>query len=37
MKVLGIIPVASDILDKLLIIYSAFIKYWKKTGNSVRQ
>jgi hypothetical protein len=30
MKLLGIINVGSDIMDQLLITFSAFIRYWKK-------
>jgi len=33
-KLLGIINVDFDATDKLLIIYSAFVKYLRKNGNS---
>jgi hypothetical protein len=36
-KLLGIISVDFDVTDQLLIIYSAFVKYLKKNGNTKRQ
>ena len=37
MKLLGIINVDSDATGRLLIIYSAFIKYLRKNGNTMKQ
>jgi len=36
-NLLGIISVDFDIADKLLIIYSAFVKYLRKNVNTMRQ
>jgi hypothetical protein len=36
-KLLGIINVDFDATDKLLIIYSAFTKYLRRNGNTIRQ
>jgi hypothetical protein len=36
-KLLGIISVDFDVTGQLLIIYSAFVKYLKKNGNTMRQ
>ena len=32
-KLLGIISVDSDARGRLLIVYFAFVKYWRKNGN----
>jgi hypothetical protein len=37
MKLLGIINMGSDITDELLIRFSAFIRYWRKNGSTMRQ
>ena len=37
MKLLGIISVDFDVTGQLLIIYSAFIRYLRKNGNTMRQ
>jgi hypothetical protein len=36
-KVLGILRVDFDATDQLLIIYSAFVKYLRKSGNRMKQ
>ena len=36
-KILGIINVDSDATGRLLIIYFAFVKYWRKNGNTMKQ
>jgi len=36
-ELLGIISVVFDATGQLLIIYSAFIKYLKKIGNTIKQ
>ena len=36
-KLLGIINVDSDTKGHLLIIYSVFVKYLRKNGNTMRQ
>jgi hypothetical protein len=36
-KLLGIIKVDSDAISQLLIIYSVFVKYLRKNGNTMRQ
>jgi len=36
-KYLGIINVDFDATGKLLITYSAFVKYLRKTGNTTKQ
>jgi len=36
-ELLVIINVDSDATGGLLIIYSAFVKYWRKNGNTVKQ
>jgi hypothetical protein len=36
-KLLGSISVDLDVMGQLLIIYSAFIKYLRKNGSTVRQ
>ena len=36
-KLLGIINVDSDAISQLLIIYSVFVKYLRKNGNTMRQ
>jgi hypothetical protein len=36
-KLMGIISVDFDVTVRLLIIYSAFVKYFKKNGNTRRQ
>jgi hypothetical protein len=36
-KLLGIINVDFDVTGQLLIIYSAFVKYLRKYGNTMRQ
>jgi hypothetical protein len=35
-KLLGIISVDFDVAGQLLIIYSAFVKYLRKNGNTMR-
>jgi hypothetical protein len=37
MKLLGIISVGFDITDRLLIRFSAFVRYWRKDGSTMRQ
>jgi hypothetical protein len=37
MKLLGIINVDSDVIDQLLIRFSAFVRYWRKNGSTMRQ
>jgi hypothetical protein len=37
MKLLGIINVDFYATDQLLIIYSAFVKYWRINGNTTKQ
>jgi hypothetical protein len=37
MKLLGITSVGFDITDQLLIRFSAFVRYWRKNGSTVRQ
>jgi hypothetical protein len=36
-KLLGIISLGFDITGQLMIVYSAFVKYFRKNGNTVRQ
>jgi len=36
-KLLGIISVDFDVTDQLLIIYSAFIKYFRNNGHTMGQ
>jgi len=36
-KLLGIINVDFDATDQLLIIYSEFVKYLRKNGNTMKQ
>jgi hypothetical protein len=36
-KLLGIISVGFDVTGQLLVIYSTFVKYSKKNGNTVKQ
>jgi hypothetical protein len=36
MKLLGIISVAIDIIDHLLIILLPFVRYWRRNGSTVR-
>ena len=36
-EILGIINVGSDAIGQLLIIYSVFVKYLRKNGNTMRQ
>jgi hypothetical protein len=36
-KLLGIISVDFDVTGQLLIIYSAFVKYLRENGNTMRQ
>jgi len=36
-KLLGIIVVDSDATDELLIICSAYVKYFRKVANTVKQ
>jgi len=36
-KLLGIINVDFDATDQLLIVYSAFVKYLRMNGNTVKQ
>jgi len=36
-KLLGIIKVVFDTTGKILIIYSAFVKYLRKNGNKKKQ
>jgi len=36
-KLLGIMTVDFDATGQLLIIYSAFVKYLKKNGNTMKQ
>ena len=36
-KLVGIINVDFDATGKLLIIYSAFVKYLRKNGNTMKQ
>jgi hypothetical protein len=36
MKLLGIISVDFDIINQLLIRYSAFVRYWRKNGSTIR-
>jgi hypothetical protein len=37
MKILGIIGVGSDVTEEILITFSAFGRYWRKNGNTMRQ
>jgi hypothetical protein len=37
MKLLGIINVGSDIIDQLQIRFSAFVRYCRKNGSTIRQ
>jgi hypothetical protein len=37
MKLLGIISVGFNVTDQLLIRFSAFVKYWRKNGSTMRQ
>jgi hypothetical protein len=37
MKLLRIISVGFDIADQLLIRISAFVRYWRKNGSTMRQ
>jgi uncharacterized protein YdcH (DUF465 family) len=37
MKLLGNINVGSVIIDQLLIRFSAFVRYWRKNGSTMRQ
>jgi hypothetical protein len=36
-SLLVIINVGSDVLDQLLIRFSAFVRYWRKNGSTMRQ
>jgi hypothetical protein len=36
-KILGIISVGFDAMGLLLIIYSAFVKYFRKNANTLKQ
>jgi len=36
-KFLGIISVDFDAVGQLLIVYSAFVKYWRKNGNAMKK
>jgi hypothetical protein len=37
MKLLGIISVGFDVTDQLLIRFSAFVRYWRINGSTIRQ
>jgi hypothetical protein len=37
MKYLRIISVGFNVTDQVVIRYSAFIRYWRKNGNTMRQ
>jgi hypothetical protein len=37
MKLLGIISVDFGVTDQLLIRFSAFVRYWRKNGSTMRQ
>jgi len=37
MKLLGIVNVDFNATDELLIIYTAFVKYLRKNGNTMKQ
>jgi hypothetical protein len=37
MKLLGIISVGFEVTDQLLIRFSAFVRYWRKSGTTMRQ
>jgi hypothetical protein len=37
MKLLGIISVGFDVTNQLLITFSAFVRYWRKNGSTMRQ
>jgi hypothetical protein len=37
MKLLGIISVGFDVTDQLMIRLSAFVRYWRKKWETVRQ
>jgi hypothetical protein len=37
MRLLGIISVGFDVTDQLLIRSSAFVKYWRRNGSTIRQ
>jgi hypothetical protein len=36
-EIIGFINVGSDVLDQLLIRFSAFVRYWRKNGSTMRQ
>jgi hypothetical protein len=37
MKLLGIVTVDFDVIDELLINYSAFVRYWRRSGGMMGQ
>jgi hypothetical protein len=37
MKLLWIINVGFELIDQLLIRFSAFVRYWRKNGSTLRQ
>jgi hypothetical protein len=37
MELLGNISVVFDITDQLLIRFSAFVRYWRENGSTMRQ
>jgi hypothetical protein len=37
MKLLGIVSVDFDVTDQLMIRISAFVRYWRKNGSTMRQ
>jgi len=37
MKLLGIISVGLNVIDQAMIRYSAFDKYWRNNGCTIRQ
>jgi hypothetical protein len=37
MKLLGIVSVGFDVTDQPLIRFSAFVRYWRKNGSTMRQ
>jgi hypothetical protein len=36
-KLVRIISVCFDVTDQLLIRFSAFVRYWRKNGSTMRQ
>jgi hypothetical protein len=37
MKLFGITHVGFDVTDQLLIRFSAFVRYWRRDGSTMRQ